>query len=97
MNMFTLAIAATTSAILLTGTIATPAAARDAVVIDYADLDIASGEGTTRLAQRIDAGAQQLCAQPDRRSVTGVRMWQECVAIVQAEAREQLARNGVTL
>lgn len=97
MKMFTLAIAATTSAFLFTSAIAVPAAAQGAVVIDYADIDIASEQGTTLLAERIEAGAQDVCAQPDRRSVSSLRMWQDCVADVHADAREQLARNGVTL
>ena len=74
---------------------AVPAAAQDTVEIYFGDLDVASATGTQVLGERVQVGADAVCARPDNRDLKGMLAWKECKEAAVTSAVEQLASKGI--
>jgi len=73
-----------------------PAAAQEARVINYSDLNIASAAGAEALNARIETGIKAVCGRPEVRDVNSVAAWNECRDAAMSSALEQLAEKGAT-
>jgi UrcA family protein len=89
----------TVLAALAFSAVATPVLAAEApnpvetvsVVVDYADLDIASPAGSAVLDKRIEAAASAVCEKPDIRNLKQMEAWEACKATAKSDAFEQLS------
>jgi len=74
-----------------------PAVAQETVAVRYGDVDVASPAGTQVLANRIEAGAKNVCGRPDLRDIKATVAFQECKEAAVQSSIQQLASKGIEL
>lgn len=86
------------TAAILAGLAATPALAEEVrVEVDYADLNIGTDEGASRLASRIAASVKTACAANEIRDLKGAARASACQNEMLTEAVAQLNDRGAKL